>query len=251
VESLHDSAVIKQLFFEVPHGDKREALVALLQKHQPESCVVFCARKDQCQSLADELRDQGIKALALHGDLEQKERDQVLVQFANRSIPVLTATDVAARGLDIKELAAVVNYELSPDPEIYVHRIGRTGRAGNEGLALSLFHASEAPKVNAIAGYLEKELTFAEVPQVAAGAAMPEPAMATICINEGRKNKLRPGDILGALTAGDKLAGSEIGKIDIFDFVSYVAVARKEAGKALKVLQEGKIKGRKMLVRRV
>jgi ATP-independent RNA helicase DbpA len=251
VESVHDNTVIKQLFFEVPKGDKRQALAGLLQRYQPESCVVFCARKDQCQSLADELRNQGVKALALHGDLEQKERDQVLVQFANRSIPVLTATDVAARGLDIKELAAVVNYELSPDPYIYVHRIGRTGRAGKEGLALSLFHPDEAPKVSAISSHLEMELEFADVPEVKPDAAMPEPVMATICINEGRKNKLRPGDILGALTAGNKLAGSDIGKIDIFDFVSYVAVTRKEAGKALKILGEGKIKGRKMLVRRL
>ena len=252
VESLHDDTVIKQLFIEVDKGGKSPALIALLQQYQPESCVVFCGRKDQCQSLADELNGHGLKALALHGDLEQKERDLVLVQFSNRSIPILTATDVAARGLDIKELGAVINYELSPDPEIYVHRIGRTGRAGNEGLALSLFHTSEAPKVSAISSYLKQELSMAEVPsKTDAAKRIPEPAMATLCISEGRKNKLRPADVLGALTAGGKLLSSQIGKIDIFDFVAYVAVERKEAGKALKLLSEGKIKGRKMLVRRV
>jgi ATP-independent RNA helicase DbpA len=184
--------------------------------------------------------------------MEQKDRDRTLVQFANKSVSVLIATDVAARGLDIKDLAAVVNYELSPDPEIYVHRIGRTGRAGQKGLALSLFHTSEVKKVNAIASYTGNEPEFADVPDSEFDAdKTPRPAMVTLCISEGRKNKLRPGDILGALTATKDLKGSDIGKIDIFDFVAYVAVPRKLSKTALKILTEGKIKGRNMLVRKL
>jgi ATP-dependent RNA helicase DbpA len=251
VESLHDNSVISQLFYEVPKGDKTKALVNLLQQHRPESCAVFCGRKQQCQDLADDLKHQGLQALALHGDLEQKDRDLVLVQFANKSIPILIATDVAARGLDIKDLSAVINYELSPDPEIYIHRIGRTGRAGKEGLALSLFHTSEAPKVGAIEKHLQQPLHFADVPATSEEKKTLTAAMVTLCINSGRKEKLRPGDILGALTANKSLPGSAIGKIDIFDKVSYVAVTKEDAKVALKILKEGKIKGRNMLVRKL
>jgi ATP-independent RNA helicase DbpA len=251
VESIHDNSVISQLFYEIPKGDKTKALVNLLQQYRPESCAVFCGRKQQCQDLADDLRHQGLQALALHGDLEQKDRDLVLVQFANKSIPILIATDVAARGLDIKDLSTVINYELSPDPEIYIHRIGRTGRAGKEGLALSLFHASEAPKVGAIEKHLQQPLHFADVPATNEDMNPLTAAMVTLCINSGRKEKLRPGDILGALTANKALQGNAIGKIDIFDKVSYVAVTRKDATMALKILKEGKIKGRNMLVRKL
>ena len=251
VESLHDTSVIRQLFYEVAKGDKSSALMNLLLHHQPESTVVFCGRKQQCQELADEVNAKGFRALALHGDLEQKDRDRVLVQFANKSIPILIATDVAARGLDIKDLGAVINYELSPDPEIYIHRIGRTGRAGSQGLALSLFHTSEAPKVSAIEKQLQQTLRFEEVPVDTDAATPPQGAMVTLCINSGRKDKLRPGDILGALTGDKTLQGKDIGKIDIFDMVAYVAVTRKDARTALKILGEGKIKGRNMLVRKL
>jgi len=251
VESLHDTSVIKQLFYEVQKGGKPEALKALLLHHQPESSVVFCGRKEQCRELAAELQQQGFHALALHGDLEQKDRDKVLVQFANKSIPILVATDVAARGLDIKDLSAVINFELSPDPEIYIHRIGRTARAGKEGLALNLFHTSEAPKVGAIEKHLQQTLRFEELPTPAEASKPPQATMVTLCISEGRKNKLRPGDILGALTANNALKGNAIGKIDIFEMVSYVAVNRNDAKAALHILSEGKIKGRNMLVRKL
>ena len=250
VESLHDTTVIKQLFYEIEKGEKTPALIALLQHFQPPSTVVFCGRKQQCQDLADALNAQGLQALALHGDLEQKERDRVLVQFSNKSVPILIATDVAARGLDIKDLGAVVNYELSPDPEIYVHRIGRTGRAGNEGLALSLFHTSEAPKLGPIEKQLGQALRMDSLP-TPTHTTLPTPPMVTLVIDSGRKDKLRPGDILGALTANQVLAGNQIGKIDLFDFQAYVAVETAIAGKALKVLSEGKIKGRRMRVRRL
>jgi ATP-independent RNA helicase DbpA len=250
VESLHDDSVIQQWFFEVERDQKTTALVTLLRNYQPESCVVFCQRKQQCQDLAHELKQYGFQAMALHGDLEQKERDQVLVRFSNKSISVLTATDVAARGLDIKDLDLVVNYEISPDPEIYVHRIGRTGRAGKEGLALSIFQPSEIRKVQAIGAYLEKPPLFKTLP-LASNNDIAKAPMVTLMLDSGRKNKLRPGDILGALTAGKELDGSQIGKIDLFDFIAYVAVQREVARDALKILSEGKIKGRKIRVRKL
>jgi ATP-independent RNA helicase DbpA len=252
VETSHHNKKIKQVFYEVTKGERTRALVALLQHYRPESSLVFCNRKQQAQELSDSLWQQGFHALALHGNLEQFERDQVLVQFANKSSSILIATDVAARGLDIKDLTAVINFELSPDPEVHIHRIGRTGRAGNAGLALSLFMASEQFRVDAIAKYQD----FAVEPESTATLKTREnfrlsPPMVTLCINGGRKDKLRAGDILGALTANSGLPGKQIGKIDIFDKLAYVAVARPIAKQALKILAEGKIKGRKYRVRKL
>ena len=252
VESLHDNRKIQQVFYEIQKGERTKALVALLHHYRPESSVVFCNRRQQCNELAEELWRQGFHALALNGDLEQKDRDKVLVQFSNKSSSILIATDVAARGLDIKDLPVVINFELSPDPEIHIHRIGRTGRAGNKGLALSLFMASEAPKVNAIEEYQDRPVRI----DTTSSLKMREnfklsPPMVTLCINGGRKDKVRAGDILGALTANTNLPGKQIGKIDIFDNLAYVAVERPIAKQALKILSEGKIKGRKFRIRKL
>jgi ATP-dependent RNA helicase DbpA len=250
VDTQHSELKIKQRFYEVDKGKRNKTLAALLAQYKPASSVVFCHTKQQCQEVADELRKLGIPALALHGDLEQKDRDLVLVQFANKSVPVLVATDVAARGLDIKELEAVINYELPRDPEIYTHRIGRTGRAGNKGLALSLFIASEANRVNAIEASQETKLQM-DQPR---GLELPEgfrltAPMITLCINGGRKEKVRPGDILGALTANAVVPASKVGKIDIFDHLAYVAINRSVRKKALQILSQGNIKGRRFKVR--
>jgi ATP-independent RNA helicase DbpA len=252
LEGAHDNKKIKQVFYQIKKGERCKTLVAILRHYRPESSLVFCNRKQQCQELADELWQQGFHVLALHGDLEQFERDQVLVQFSNKSSSILVATDVAARGLDIKELTAVINYDLSPDVEVHIHRIGRTGRAGNAGLAISLFLESEQFRVDAIAKFQDSAVTVESTT-----ALKPRedfkliPPMATLFINGGRKDKVRAGDILGALTANEKLAGKDIGKIDIFDKLSYVAVARPLAKQALKILTEGKIKGRKFRVRKL
>ncbi len=251
VESLHSGSQIEQLFYEIERDARPKALAALLAHHKPESTVVFCNTKQQCQKVADELDAQGFYALALHGDLEQKDRDQVLVRFSNKSCSVLVATDVAARGLDIKDLSAVINFELSPDPEVHVHRIGRTGRAGKQGLALSLYSASEAPKVNAIEAYQKSPAVSQSLGSLSAAVATElQPPMVTLCIDGGRKNKVRPGDILGALTGDAGIPGSQVGKIDIFDFSAYVAIERSIADKALRRLSAGKIKGRNFKVRR-
>jgi ATP-independent RNA helicase DbpA len=252
VESLHDNKQIEQIFYEIQKGERTKTLVALLQHYRPESSVVFCNRKQQCQELAEELWQQGFHAQALHGDLEQRERDQVLVQFANKSSSVLIATDVAARGLDIKDLEAVINFELSPDPEIHIHRIGRTGRAGNAGLALSLFMASEAKKVTAIEDFQNSPVRMDKTGSLKTREDFRlSPPMVTLRINGGRKNKVRAGDILGALTANTNLPGKQIGKIDISDYHAHVAVERPVAKQALKILAEGKIKGHRFKVRKL
>jgi ATP-independent RNA helicase DbpA len=252
IEKSHHIIEIKQTFYQIQQHERTETLVALLQHFQPESTLVFCNRKQQCQDLKDELCKRGFHALSLHGDLEQFERDQVLIQFSNRSSSILIATDVAARGLDIKDLAAVINFEITPDPEIHIHRIGRTGRAGNEGLALSLFTASEQNRIDAIEIY-QGSPVIVEKPSALRrqDSFSLKPAMETLFINAGRKDKIRAGDILGALTANTDLPGKLIGKIDILDKIAYVAVDRKVTRQALKILLEGKIKGRKIRVRKL
>jgi len=252
VETSHKESKIKQVFYEIEKGERTQTLISLLHHYRPESTIVFCNRKQQAQELAEALWQDGFHALALHGDLEQKERDQVLVQFSNKSSSILVATDVASRGIDVKDLHAVVNFELSPDPEIHVHRIGRTGRAGKEGLAFSLFMASEAHKVNRIEEY--QNITF-KIEQTSTlkrkESFRLSPPMVTLNINGGRKDKVRAGDILGALTAKKELTGKQIGKIDIFDNFSYVAVERPVAKQALRILTEGKVKGRKFKIRKL
>ncbi len=246
VAATHTQNMITQVFYEVHgQGERLATLVALLGHYNPASCVIFCNTKQQCQDIADALQAKGFSVLALHGDLEQRERDQVLVRFSNKSCSLLVATDVAARGLDIKDLEAVINLELSPDPEVHIHRIGRTGRAGKAGLALSLFNPAESYRVTAIEDYQKSPVSLSAIGSLQAHAKHDlKPPMVTLCIDEGRKGKMRPGDILGALTNESGIAGDQVGKIDIFDHHAYVAIKRSMADKALHQLTTGKIKGR-------
>jgi ATP-independent RNA helicase DbpA len=251
VEALHDGAQIKQLFFLVEKDERVAALARIIGHYRPESTLVFCNTRKECQEVADALSARNFSALAIHGDLEQRERDQVLARFANKSVSILVATDVAARGIDIKELTAVINFELTRDPEIHIHRIGRTGRAGEEGLALSLVTAAENRRIAAIEEYLGTTIPRAELEALTMPSAAPLKApMVTLCIDGGRKNKVRPGDILGALTGEMGIPGSEVGKIDVFDFHTYVAIRMASANLAMARLSAHKIKGRFFKIRR-
>jgi ATP-independent RNA helicase DbpA len=223
----------------------------ILGHYRSESTLIFCNTKKECQEVADALTERGVSALAIHGDLEQSERDQVLARFANKSVSVLVATDVAARGIDIKELSAVINYELTRDPEVHIHRIGRTGRAGEQGLALSLVTAAESRRAAAIEAYLGVSVPRAELESLTMpSSASLEAPMVTISIDGGRKNKLRPGDVLGALTGEAGIPGSEVGKINVFNFHTYVAIRRGSAKASLACLSTNKIKGRFYKIRK-
>jgi ATP-independent RNA helicase DbpA len=251
VEALHAESAIAQRFYRA-EGERIDTLARLLIKYKPDSAIVFCNTKAVCDEVADALYARGFHAHALHGDLDQRDRTEVLTLFANGSCSVLVATDVAARGLDIKDLGMVVNFDLPHDPEVYVHRIGRTGRAGKEGLALSLYGPDEASRVDTIARYTNAPAEYGNADTFPEGKGdVLQPRYATLAIDGGKKNKVRPGDILGALTGDAGIAGRYVGKIDVFDFVTYVAVDRSVADSALTRLREGKIKGRKFRVRRV
>ena len=250
VDAVHDQGKIEELFYCLDGVDKPSGLTKLLARHPADSIVLFCNTKAQCGDIEEYLRNLGYFAKALHGDLDQRERDQVLVQFANRSCTILIATDVAARGLDISDLELVINYDLPRDPEIYVHRIGRTGRADKHGTAVSLYKPSELYKLDAISEYQNKTPACFSIPELeVVHAEAPQPTMRTLAILAGRRDKIRPGDILGALTGDAGIPGSDIGKIDVTDYNTYVAVKRSEARKAHSRLLEGKIKGRRFKVR--
>lgn len=250
VESIHSETHIEQHFYELRGDDEVfPAVLTLLATFQPTSSIAFCNTKQACDELLDYLRKQGVNALALHGDLEQKERDQVLVRFSNKSCSVLIATDVAARGIDIKGLDAVINVDLARDSEVHVHRIGRTGRAGESGLALNLVVQKEVHKINRLEDYMKQSITLEPLP-AADKKSLPDVTMVTLNIDGGKKDKLRPGDIIGALTKDAGLPFEKIGKIDVFDYATYVAVDKSIARAALDQLSQGKLKGRKFRARR-
>lgn len=251
-EVSHDEVIIEQLFFEVQRHERDKTLLALFEHHRPRNAMVFCNTKKQCAEVARFLSDHDIEAAAIHGDLDQRERDQVLVQFANESCPVLVASDVAARGLDIPALEMVVNVELPRDADTYVHRIGRTGRAGQSGKAFSLVAPSEVGRMRVIEDYLGNSCVCDVVASLDRDPNYElRGPMITLQLDAGRKQKVRPGDILGALTGDAGLSGDQIGKISIMDNWSYVAVHRAALRQAMNFLADGKVKGRAVRARRL
>jgi ATP-independent RNA helicase DbpA len=241
-----DATRVEQHFFAVAHEKRNHAVAQLLAHYRPQSTLAFCNTRIHCRELAAELRAQGISALALHGELEQRERDELLMQFANRSCAVLVATDVAARGLDIPTVDAVINVDVAKDTEIHIHRIGRTGRGDGVGLALSLCAPSERKWVKLIEAWQGGPVRWGELAKLAPAAGEPLQApMQTLRILGGRKDKLRPGDLLGALTGGAGLDKEQVGRIDIFEESCYVAIARRVAARALRSLADQGIKGKR------
>jgi ATP-independent RNA helicase DbpA len=249
----HAASKIRQRFYEVKESERLHAVGLLLNHFRPVSTLAFCNTKQRCRELVAVLQAQGLVAMELHGDLDQRERDQVLVQFANRSCSVLVATDVAARGLDIAQLEAVINVDITPDPEVHTHRVGRTGRADGEGWALSLASLDEmgsVGRIDAMQGIESQWHPLSELTQVDNTAPL-RPPMVTLQILGGRKEKIRPGDVLGALTKDLGFAGSQIGKINVNEFSTYVAVERSVADAVLRGLNAGKVKGKSVKARKL
>ena len=253
VKAQAAQVTIEQRFYEITRPQRLEVVAKLLLHFRPASTLAFCNTKQQCKDLVDYLQQQGIGALALYGELEQRERDQVLAQFANRSCAVLVATDVASRGLDIDQLEAVINVDITPDPEVHVHRVGRTGRAGASGLALSLATLNDMGRVGAIEVYQKMSSTWYGLDTLTPASTAPLLApMVTLQILGGRKEKIRAGDVLGALTnteGGPAYAREQIGKIQITEFCTFVAVERAVAHAACAKLNAGRVKGKNVKVR--
>lgn len=253
VETPENEIDIEQRFYEVPkQAQKFAVLKSLLLHYQPMSTIIFCNTKQQTTDVTDQLIEEGFSAIALNGDMEQFDRDLAVLRFANQSCSILVATDVAARGLDIKELSAVINFDLAFDHDVHIHRIGRTGRAGHKGIAFSITTPADAQRMCAIEDNLSSPIiwgTIKEFENSASTRLVPE--MVTLCLGLGKKDKIRPGDVLGALTKDAGLAGDTIGKINITALHSYVAIQRNHVERAQHYLQNGKLKGRKVSVRKI
>jgi ATP-independent RNA helicase DbpA len=250
VEAQHSAHKIRQIFFEVAEHERLHAVSSILAHYRPERTLVFCNTKQQCRDVVAVLQAQGLSALALYGELEQRERDQVLVQFANRSCSVLVATDVASRGLDVEGLEAVINVDVTPDAEIHIHRIGRTGRGDAEGLALTLASMDEMGSVGKIEVLQGRESDWQPLSILTPAAGGPlRPPMRTLQIVGGRKEKIRAGDVMGALAGECGLTREQVGKINVNEFSTYVAVQADLAKKVEAQLSSGKIKGKTVKVR--
>jgi ATP-independent RNA helicase DbpA len=249
VESLHTENIITQRFFNVNSYDKLATTASILWTFKPESTLIFCNTKQQCHDLLSYLTQEKFHALTINGDLEQKERTEMLTLFSNRSSSILIGTDVAARGIDVKDLSAVINFDLPYDPEMYVHRIGRTGRAGKEGLTFSLVAPEEIHRLSDINRYQNSNFHVENTTSLVREGETLLPPMITISINGGRKSKIRPGDIQGALTGAAGIDSKFIGKINIFDLYSYVAVDRSIANVVVEMLSKIPVKGKRFLAR--
>jgi ATP-independent RNA helicase DbpA len=252
VEVQHDLETIDQQFYLCHHKDKLPSLARLLAYNDFEHGMIFCNTKALAQEVTDYLNEKGFSALALHGDMEQRERDQILIRFKHHSVHFLVATDVAARGLDIEALPVVINYEFPRNHETYVHRIGRTGRAGMEGIAMTLFTEKERYKLDNLCAVQDQVLQYESidtVPQVRNPQRLPD--YITLYISGGRKDKVRRGDVLGAIVKEGGIDASQVGKIDVVEHSTYVAVERDAARQVVSALNQGKIKGRKFKVGRV
>ncbi|PUE61718.1 ATP-dependent RNA helicase DbpA [Limnohabitans sp. 2KL-17] len=252
VQAQHSAHKIRQICYEVSESQRLDAVSKLLAHFRPERTLAFCNTKQQCRDLVAVLQAQGYSALALFGELEQRERDQVLVQFSNRSCSVLVATDVASRGLDVEGLEAVINVDVTPDSEIHIHRIGRTGRGDAEGLALTLVSMDEMGSVGKIELMQGRESIWAPISDLnPAPGGLLQPPMRTLQIVGGRKEKIRAGDVMGALAGECGLTREQVGKINVNEFSTYVAVQAELARKVETQLSHGKVKGKSVKVRQL
>jgi len=242
VDTIHQDSAIEELAFEVSHDKRSDALLSILKSYKPQRAILFCNTKVQTIDVADLLQDKGFSASDLQGDLDQRERNETLLKFANGSTRVLVATDVASRGLDVKDISLVINYEIPHKPDIYTHRIGRTARAGSDGVAITLYTHREKEKLKE----LSTDINYLSLSKLQIDKRYKmEANYTTISIDGGKKSKLRPGDILGTLIKEIGIPVEHIGKIDIFEFYSYVAIENRSTPKAIDGLKRSKIKKRK------
>ncbi len=249
-DTFVESTKIVDVFFEVrPNQDKNNLLYKILSQYKPDRALIFCRTKKETLDVTEFLAGRDIAVRCLNSDLEQKERTEVLTKFTNRSLSILVATDIAARGLDIKDLPVVINYNMPAGADNYIHRIGRTGRAAQTGLAFSFYNLEEDFRLKEIEDLRGKPCTIANAEQLSYTEKYDlTPPMKTIYISGGKKDKLRPGDIVGAIIGEADLEASDIGDINIMPEFSFVAIKQAKAKQAIESLSQGRIKKKKYKV---
>jgi ATP-dependent RNA helicase DbpA len=242
VDTVIEKNKIDEIVYET--SDKFKTLTTLIQSYKPESLLIFCNTKVEVISLTDTLRGRGHSVIDIHGDLDQRDRNESVIAFSNGSKRILVATDVASRGLDIKNIELVINYDLPFDTEVYTHRIGRTGRADATGKAISLFTAKDSEKCS----YVLDKAKKAQMKDLRVDAQFKmQSSYDTLCLHGGKKTKLRAGDILGTLCKEIGIDNKLIGKINITDTKSYIALHHTVIDEVVKALKKVKIKKKKYM----
>jgi ATP-independent RNA helicase DbpA len=249
VETQVASSLLKQQVHMCEPGQRNQLIVDLLAELRPSTVLVFCETRGDCKKLSDFLCGRGAVSLALHGEMEQRARDDVLLQFSNGSASVLVATNLAARGLDIPSLPLVLIAELSHDADSHLHRIGRTGRAGEEGLAISIVAGPrEQERLEHIEEQLGYRISLGREPRGGGGLGFLQPPNRTLLILSGRKDKIRKGDVLGSLIKDGGIPADAIGRIDLMPKVVAVAIAKEWCQQAANHLRTGRIKNKRVRV---
>lgn len=242
---------IEQVAYRVMNEHRSQAVAALLTHYQKASNIVFCKTKIETKALIDDLLSTGFAVAGLHGDMEQPDRSQVLARFAAKTLTVLVATDVAARGLDIQGVDLVINHRVSEDIDTHTHRVGRTGRAGEAGLAVTIIDGKEEDKLDEIAAKTDATIKKHNIQTVRFHAnRMVEPEFVCVGVDGGKRDKLRPGDLLGALTKDADIPAEDIGKISIAARKSYIAIKMRSVKRAMQLFRESKIKGKRFKARK-
>lgn len=259
------SSQIEQTQYLVKEKEKMQLLEDLTIVENPDSCIIFCNTKVQVDEVAERLLEKNYTCSKIHGGMEQRDREQVMEDFRQGYFRYLVATDVAARGIDIDHITHVINYDVPENTENYVHRIGRTGRAGRTGKAMTFVSPREKKDMLAVEEYIGNRIIFAERPEVsnieAAKEAFNEKLskrlkntntkkeninkeILKLHINAGKKTKMRPGDVVGALCSIPDIKQEDIGIITIIDVSTFVEVLNNKGEYVLKALQTMPIKGR-------
>ena len=242
----------EQQAYSVEEHTRLNALKAVLTTIQPTKAILFCNTRKRVTEVVEELAAAGFSVAGLQGEMEQRERTDVLARFAAEALSVLVGTDVAARGLDIKEVDCVINIDVSEDADTHTHRVGRTGRAGAKGLAVTLVSDREQDHFDKIEAFAEIKIPVKGAQSLRFHAnRITKPVFVCLHVNAGKKEKLRPGDFLGSLVKDADIAAEDIGKIQVQNSQSFVSVKERSAKRALKLFREGRIKGKRVRARKL
>jgi ATP-dependent RNA helicase DeaD len=249
---------VEQFALEVAARDKTDALVNVLEAERPDQALVFVRTKIRADQLYRTLRDKGMNVRALHGDMTQGARDGVMISFKGGSVPLLVATDVAARGLDISGISHVINYDVPTSPDIYVHRIGRTGRVGRSGRAITFYEPRQVRDIQAIERHAGVKLSpwvkdahVAPTPIKAPPRRHSKPRVSAngdgpsskVIVSGGRAAGLEPSDIVHAITAATHLDGESVRNVRVLERFSLVDVPQKDAARVVEQTGGTEVRG--------
>jgi len=252
VEDNQQHTQITQLAYTLQDDRMVYAVAAVLTEHQPTSCMVFCQTKQQTQELADDLLEKGFNVQAIHGDLTQAQRQQVLTQFALKCSNLLIATDVAARGLDLDQVDLVINAQLADSAETHTHRIGRTGRAEQTGTAITLIHETQQKALAQIAQDTNSHIPVKHIQALRFHSnRIVLPTHECVLVDGGKKQKISKGDLLGALIKQAEIAKEDIGKMQITHDKAYIAIKQRSVKRALLFFREKRVKGKSLRARKL